>query len=377
MIIWDASIRGADSEPRGWTPPGLARILGPMPRRIALLTPFAPPSVRGNAITVARIAAGLRRRGIDLSVWDLSALPEATIAREVEAFRPALVHAFHAFRVGPLALRLARRLEVPLVVTLTGTDANHDLFDPARAPLVRRVLEGAGRLVVFHSSISRRVTAALPDLRERFMVVPQAVAFEPGERVSLDARWPMPASRVLFLFPAGIRAVKRPRLALAPLDALAARRPEIRLLFVGPVLEPREGQALAEALRDRPWARHFDDVPHASMPSLLAASDVVLNCSLSEGGMANSVLEAFAMGRSVLASDIEGNRSLVEDDVTGLLFRDEAELEMKAERLVVDPSLRARLGAAARRLVEQRYPPGREIDGYLEAYQALLPVAVT
>jgi glycosyltransferase involved in cell wall biosynthesis len=343
--------------------------------RIALLTPFAPPSVRGNAITVGRITAGLRARGVDLAVWDLSVTDEATLAREVEAFRPALVHAFHAFRVGPLALRLARRLEAPLVVTLTGTDANHDLFDPARAPIVRRVLEGASRLVAFHASIAARVAAALPDLRERFLVVPQAVAFEPGERVSLEARWPMPASRVLFLFPGGVRAVKRPRLALPAFDALIARRPEVRLLFVGPVLDPREGQALSEALRDRPWARHVGDVPHGSMPSVLAAADVVLNCSLSEGGMANSVLEAFAMGRAVLASDIEGNRSLVEDGVTGLLFRDDADLEVKAERLVVDPGLRAHLGEAARRLVERRYPPAREIDGYLEAYQASLPVA--
>jgi glycosyltransferase involved in cell wall biosynthesis len=81
------------------------------------------------------------------------------------------------------------------------------------------------------------------------------------------------------------------------------------------------------------------------------------------------------MGRAVLASDIEGNRSLVEDGVTGLLFRDDADLEVKAERLVVDPGLRAHLGEAARRLVERRYPPAREIDGYLEAYQASLPVA--
>jgi glycosyltransferase involved in cell wall biosynthesis len=345
-----------------------------MPRRVALLTPFAFPSVRGNAVTVARIAAGLRRRGVDLAVWDLSVTSDATIARDVEAFGPDLVHAFHAFRVGPLALRLARRLEVPLVVTLTGTDANHDLFDPSRAPLVRRVLEAAGRLIVFHPSIAERAVAALPDLRERFAVVAQAASLGEGEVFPLAAHWPLPASRVLFLFPAGIRHVKRPRWPLAPLDALVARRPEIRLLYVGPVLDPAEGEALVTALRDRPWAKHLGEVPHASMRSLLVASDVVLNCSLSEGGMANSVLEAFTMGRVVLASDIEGNRSLVEDGVTGLLFRDEADFLAKAERLTVDPGLRARLGAAGRSLVEHRYPAEQEIEGYLEAYRHLIPV---
>jgi glycosyltransferase involved in cell wall biosynthesis len=344
-----------------------------MSARVALLTPFAFPSVRGNAVTVARIAAGLRQR-VELALWDLSAAGEAVIAREVEAFRPDLVHAFNAFRVGPLALRLARRLEAPLVVTLTGTDVNHDLFDPSRASLVRRVLEGASRLVAFHPSIAQRVAAALPDLSERFAIVPQAVALGDGEVFSLDARWPLPPSRVLFLFPAGIRAVKGPRLPLAPFDALVARRAEVRLLFVGPVLDPGEGVALAAALAHRPWARHIGEVAHDSMRSLLEASDVVLNCSLSEGGMANSVLEAFAMGRAVLASDIEGNRALVEDGRTGLLFRDESELRAKAEWLAADPALRARLGASGRELVERRYPPGREIDGYLEVYRGLIPV---
>ena len=357
-----------------WTRVGVARILGTMPARIALLTPFASPSTRGNAITVDRIAAGLRRRGIDLATWDVSVTTEATIAREVEAFQPTLVHAFHAFRTGPLALRLARRTEIPLVVTLTGTDANHDLFDPSRAPIVRRVLEGAARLVAFHASIVDRVATALPDLRERFAVVPQAVSLEAGTPFDLDASWPLPSGRVLFVFPAGIRPVKRPRLPLAAFERLVARRPEVRLLYAGPVLDVAEGAALTAALHGRSWARHLGAVPHAQMASLLTQADVVLNCSLSEGGMANSVLEAWAMGRPVLASDIEGNRSLIEPDVAGLLFGDEAELVEQAERLVADPRLRARLGAAGREVVQRRYPPAREIDGYLDVYRPLTPV---
>ena len=91
--------------------------------------------------------------------------------------------------------------------------------------------------------------------------------------------------------------------------------------------------------------------------------------------MANSVLEALALGRAALAADIEGNRSLIEDGVTGLLFRDEAELERQAERLIADPALRARLGAAGRLLVERSYPPAREVDGYLDVYRRLVRVS--
>jgi glycosyltransferase involved in cell wall biosynthesis len=345
-----------------------------MSGRVALLTPFAPPSVRGNAVTVARVARGLRARGVELRVWDLSVTPGAAVEAEVEAYRPALVHAFHAWRVGPLALRLARRAELPLVVTLTGTDANLDLFDPERAPAVRHVLESAARLTVFHASIAERIAGALPDLRARIVVVPQAVSLARGERFDLSARWPLPPGRVLFVFPAGLRAVKRPRLPLGPLDRVVARRPEVRLLYAGPILDPDAGDALLRALAARPWARHVGAVPHAQMASLLEQADVVLNCSRSEGGMANSILESLALGRAVLASDVEGNRSLVEDGVTGLLFRDEAELEANAERLAADPALRARLGAAGRALVLARYPETREIDGYLDVYRRLVPV---
>src|SRR5438094_4190181 len=77
---------------RPWTRPGDARILGAMSSRIAVLAPFAPPSIRGNAITVARITAGLRRRGGELAIWDVSVAGEATVAREIGASRPTLLH---------------------------------------------------------------------------------------------------------------------------------------------------------------------------------------------------------------------------------------------------------------------------------------------
>lgn len=342
--------------------------------RVAVLTPFASPAVRGNAVTVDRVVRGLRERGLEVAMWDLSVTPEATVEGALDAYRPALIHAFHAFRAGPLALRLARRAEIPLVVTLTGTDANHDLFDPDRAPVVRRVLEGATVITAFHGSIVERVGAALPDLRSRFVAIAQAVRFEPGPRFDLQARWPLPARRVLFVFPAGIRPVKRPRLPLRPFDRLAAAHPDLRLLYVGPVLDPEEGEALLEALGRRPWARHLGAVPHAQMASLLGGADVILNCSVSEGGMANAVLEALALGTAVLASDIPGNRALIEDGVTGLLFADEAGLAAGADRLVRDPALRARLGRQGRARVETLYPPAREIDGYTDVYRRLVPV---
>ena len=351
-------------------------MLAQMALRVAMIAPFGPPSVRGNAITVGRIARGLTGRGVEVRVWDRSRHDDATIERESRAFRPGVVHAFHAWRTGPLALRLARSAEVSLVVTLTGTDANHDLFDAARAGSVRRVLEGAARIVVFDESIGAKVARALPDAGRRLICVPQAADLSADVPFDLAAAWPdLPERRVLFAFAAGIRPVKRPRLPLPAFDALTARHPYTRLLYAGPVIDADEGAQLQAALAERPWARYVGTVPHDQMSSLLAQSDVVMNCSVSEGGMANSVLEALLCGRAVLAADIEGNRSLITHDATGLLFRDAASLEALAERLAVDGDLRTRLGAAGRAHVSANYPRAREIDGYLAVYHALTPVA--
>ena len=355
---------------------GVAPPIGypPTMARVALLTPFAAPSVRGNAVTVGRIARGLAERGLDVRVWDLSVTPAPTIEAEVERYRPALVHAFHAWRTGPLARRIACRLRRPLVVTLTGTDANHDLVDATRSAEVLRVLDAAAIVTVFHESIADGVRLAAPTLASRLVMVPQSVRVEGGAPLNLAGLWPLPPGRILFVLAGGIRPVKAPRRPLRALDPVAARDARIRLLYAGPILDADESEALARELAARPWARYIGEVAAPQMPSLLTQADVVLNSSLSEGGMANSILEALALERAVLVSDVQGNRGLVREGVTGLTFADDAELAAKAERLAGDGALRARLGRAGRQFIEREYPIAREIDGYLDVYGPLMTV---
>ena len=333
-----------------------------MSPRVVLLAPVPLDSPRGNTVTIARIAQGLRGRGIGVCVRSAD---DPGRAEHATGRPPAVVHAFHAYRSGPPGLALAESCRAPLVITLTGTDDSDDLRDSARGRNVRDTLLGAAAITVFHESVAAEIAAALPSVASRLTVVPQSVRLAPA---SAGGTAPRVHGDPCLLFPAGIRPVKRPLLPLDPLDGLRREHPGLRLWYAGPALDARETERLERELVGRPWARYLGPVPHSAMPSLLEAADIVLNCSLSEGGMANAVLEAFAFGRAVLASDIPGNRSLVEDGVTGLLFASEAELGRGVRRLAADPALRRRLGEAGRRLVESRYTPERETEGYLEVY---------
>ena len=81
--------------------------------------------------------------------------------------------------------------------------------------------------------------------------------------------------------------------------------------------------------------------------------------------------EAMAWGRAVVASDVGGLRDAVDDGVDGVLVapRDVAALRTALERLLGDPELRARLGAAARAKAEREWSRDAMADALLRMYE--------
>jgi glycosyltransferase involved in cell wall biosynthesis len=87
----------------------------------------------------------------------------------------------------------------------------------------------------------------------------------------------------------------------------------------------------------------------ADVERLIAASDILVLPSFREG-LSNVILEAMMAGKAVIASDVGGNGELVEHGSTGLLFPsdDDVALAASLRSLIIDGTLRARFGAAAR-----------------------------
>jgi glycosyltransferase involved in cell wall biosynthesis len=108
-------------------------------------------------------------------------------------------------------------------------------------------------------------------------------------------------------------------------------------------------------------------VEQAKLPAVYGAADVFVLASFTEGHP-KVLLEAMACGVPCIASDCAGNRSLITDGETGLLFdpRRPDELAERLRQVLDDPALAARLGKAGRSLVAERYDLGilvqREIE---------------
>lgn len=336
--------------------------------RLALITPWYHEAERGNAVTVRRIERYLRHQGCDLTIFALDERSGEDAASAICAGRFDLCHSFHAYLGGIVARKVRELLGTPYIITLTGSDIYQALLDSRREELLTN-LQSASFVVAFHPVVAQRLAVELPAVKDRITVIPQGVDLP---RIAESSSQVADSSQFIFLLPAGMRPVKNLLFPLHALAELHAAHPEIRLHLVGPVIDHDYAAHLLRMLPEYPFARYLGVVAHDDMNELYRNAQVVLNSSQFEGGMANSLLEAMAWGKPVLASDIEGNRSLVTDGVNGLLYRDSAGFIRNAEMLLMDAELRMRLGMAGRRTVEENHSPEREAAAYLRLYEEVV-----
>ena len=183
--------------------------------------------------------------------------------------------------------------------------------------------------------------------------------------LSLDDRGP------LVLFAGEVHISKGLKHLIEAWRHVVERRPKARLWIAGdgPHLAALEAQI--DALGLRPWVVMpgvFDDEE-----DLLRAADIFVLPSLEEG-MPYTLLRAMAAGLPIVASDIPGNRALLEHERQGLLVPAENSdaLEAAIERLLDDAPLAARLGLAARQRAEEEFPWSAMVERHVELFESLV-----
>ena len=109
-----------------------------------------------------------------------------------------------------------------------------------------------------------------------------------------------------------------------------------------------------------------------NVPELYRALDVFLFPSLAEP-LGSSLLAAMSHSLPVVAVARGAVPEVVEDGRNGLLVAspDPAAIAAAVVRLLDDPALAARLGAAARETIEQRFTAQRMVEATLDLYQRL------
>ncbi len=158
---------------------------------------------------------------------------------------------------------------------------------------------------------------------------------------------------------------------LEAVSALRPGMPALRLVCAGDgdtasVLRHAERLGIADAVLFTGW------IGPAEMRAWMDRSAVFVLPSYTEA-MPMSLLEAMAAGLPVVATAIGGIPDVVTDGHDGFLFTpgDVATLEKLLRELLVDRTLAARLGAAARGTIERRYSADHVMARLNEIYAGL------
>ncbi len=280
----------------------------------------------------------------------------------------------HNPKTGVLGRVLGRLARVPVVVNTC-----HGLWAQAHDPLAKRL-----------------AVLGAEALAARFS---HAELYQNAEDRAALARWGVPAGRSrvvgngvdLDRFPApgpardALRARLRAELGLAEdellvgvgrrvaekgireyAEAARALAGKARFVWIGPD-DPDKPDALRAAEAGVEFLGPRDD-----MPAVYAALDVFVLPSHREG-FSRSGMEAAASGLPLLLSDIRGCREIGTHDRHLLLApaADAAALTAALDRLLTEPGLRTRLGAAARRRALERFDQRAVAQVSLETYAAV------
>ncbi|MBU1154490.1 MAG: glycosyltransferase [Proteobacteria bacterium] len=280
-------------------------------RRLSLPPQKRPFPVRWPVFWfIPRLGFATHGRSLFYSCWP--ALSAA--ARE---HHPQVLLATWLYPLGQAALMAAKRLGLPLVIKVHGSDLLVHKNKPAILPILRQVLGEAAAVIAVSPNLAQEAQAKGAD-PDKIFLVPNGVdqeLFAPQDQQATRERLGLALDGPLALFVGRLVPGKGLEMCL---DALAAL-PKARLLVVGdgPLRSALEAQAQRLSLGGRViWA---GPQPHGDIPNYLAAADVLVLPSMSEGEP-NVILEALSCGRPVVASLVGNIAGMVEHGSEGLLF---------------------------------------------------------
>ncbi|WP_375395602.1 glycosyltransferase [uncultured Sphingomonas sp.] len=233
---------------------------------------------------------------------------EKAVARVLDSIAGTfdVIDASFFFPDGPAAVALGRRYGVPVSIKARGADIHHWGTTSATGAQVAAAGRAAtGLLAVSQAMKADMVALGMPaDLIRVHHTGVDLDRFAPADRTmgkrALGITGPLVVSVGALI----------PRKGHDIVIEAVARLPGVSLRIAGEGPERGRLQALIDRLGVSDRVRLLGAVPHANLPALFAAADVMALASSSEG-LANVWVESLACGTPIVITDAGGAREVV------------------------------------------------------------------
>lgn len=286
-------------------------------------------------------------------VWTFRRLPKC-----LSQTQPDVIH---VHRVDSLRLIGADFLDrFPIIYTEHGTPTRewNDLsLHLNKATIVVAVSEPSKIAIKRHWKCQRPI-----------VVIPSPVPDpgEPDEMLGYPERSP-----VTITFIGRIDTNKNVLSLLIALHRLVSYGLDVRLMIAGNGPLMHELQSKTEEMRLIDFVNFYGSFGHDDLPKIMSSTDIVALTSFSEG-LPIVLIEAMAYGKPIIASDVGGNRCLVQNGINGFLVdpKDTNTITESLKILVSDAALRRKMSAEARRrYLKLDFAPEKVTDAIERVYQ--------
>ncbi len=264
----------------------------------------------------------------------------------VRAFRPDIIFGYVAYPDGLAAVRIARALRVPAVITAIGSDLNR-IPDPLVAMLTRRVLRNADFIVTVSGDLLQ-TALALGAHRDRSRAIINGCdisIFHERDRRATRRELNVDENAEVVVYVGRLDLRKGLRELILAAARLRRTRPRLRVYLVG---DGTDGPELERVVATHELANVVTFVPPCQTDRVamwMGAADLVTLPSYMEG-CPNVVLEALASGRPVVATKVGGIPEIA-DERSGRLVppRDVASLADALDETLTRPWDAAQIAA--------------------------------
>jgi glycosyltransferase involved in cell wall biosynthesis len=304
----------------------------------------------------------------------------------VKKIDPDIIH-FQSFSLSTLGILTKAILKKPYIVVGHGADIYfaHKLsrlnFFFLRL-ILKTTIKNANAVVALTDHMKQRIQQ---DYGRDSIVIPDGIDLKKFSvavsKESARTKLELKHDEEIIVFVGNLRLVKGVEYLIRALEIIRDREPLIRLLVIGGAVAAGGETEAAEQDRLNSLVRKLGlvesvtfigSIPNDRIPEYLAASDIFVLPSLSEG-FGIVLLEAMAAALPIVATNVTGVPSIVKEGVNAFLVepRNATQIADKVITLLNDPELRHRM-SENNRVTVQKYAWERVVNDLEQVYLSCL-----
>jgi glycosyltransferase involved in cell wall biosynthesis len=288
----------------------------------------------------------------DISKWK-------KVKQFIQSNHISLVHA-HGTRANSNVFWATRKLKLPLVYTIHGWSFHDD-----QQPLIRKIRVMGEQLLTNRSDVNISVSASNQQTGKRYfshfnsVVINNGIdqkKFDPTRNFkNVRQELNIAPDTTLVLFVARFIHQKQPLKLIEAFAQAQQQNPKLQLLMVG---DGDQKPTALQLVKDLHIENKVIFEPfRQDVPDVLAAADIFVLPSLWEG-LPIGLLEAMAMGKAIIGTQVDGTSEVIRHNENGLLIATDdlaGNLSQALLAMASNANLRQQLGNAAQQTISETY----------------------